>query len=188
MNLSGFLHSVPELARLPNAELERLEKAMTVAEFPDGYEFIREGERADDVFLLIDGQVSVSHRKGKAGRPMEIKRLGPGEFFGLIAPIDHGRRAASCKGVGPVRVASLPRSAFVLLYHSDSRLSHDFLNTVAHQLTRDFRALTHVLRNALFDSDDGEAEQAVRDLIRRYSGPERRTAERRKSNEPDQPQ
>lgn len=194
MNLIELLQSVPELASLPYADLERLDRAMTVGEFPDEHEFVREGEKANDVFLLMEGEVSVTHRQGRSGETVEIKRMHPGELFGLIALIDHGRRAASCKAIGPVRIASLPYSAFSLLYHSTGQLSHAFLDIVVRQLTRDFRQLTGVVRRAMFASDASETDEIARHLVTTYGvaaggresdtyfGPERRMRKRRKTD------
>lgn len=179
MSLSDFLLSVPEMARIPYDELLRLEKAMPVRDYPDDHEFIREGRKGDDIFLIVSGEVSVTHRSPAGAAPLEVKRLKPGEFFGLVALIDHGRRAASCRAVGPVRVASLPRSAFELLYHSESKLSHDFLSIIAHQLMRDYRALTHVVKQAMFQQDESAMDEDTRALVEQYAGPERRRAERR---------
>lgn len=171
MKLSDFLRAVPGLADLPYKDLEHLEQSMRVGQFPDGHEFIREGEKANDIYLLVDGEVSVSHRKSGSGEPREIERLHPGEFFGLVALIDHGRRAASCTALGQVRVASLPYTAFSLIYNSNSRLGHAFLRIAADQLTRDFRKLMGLVRGAMFASDGGEAEHAARNLISAYGSP-----------------
>lgn len=179
MNLVEFLRSVPEFRSLPYDELLHLDKSMVVGDFSDGHEFIHEGAKASDIYLVLAGQVSVSHRKFSTGEAIEIKRLNPGEFFGLIALIDHGRRAASCTAFGPVRVASLPYTAFSLLYNSNSRLSHAFLKTAAGQLGRDFRKLTALLRQAMFADGKVAADQAARELIAAYHGPERRRGERR---------
>lgn len=184
MNLTDFLLSVPELARIPYDELQRLEQSMPVRDYPDDHEFIREGRKGDEIYLIVSGEVSVTHRSPSGAAPLEVKRLKAGEFFGLVALIDHGRRAASCRAIGPVRVASLPRSAFELLYHSESKLSHDFLNIIAHQLMRDYRALTQVVRRAMFERDEPGVDDDVRALVGQYAGPERRQGERRGGAEP----
>jgi CRP-like cAMP-binding protein len=66
--------------------------------------------------VIVDGEVSVS----KDGP--EIRRLGPGEFFGEIALIwDSPRRTATVTAATPVRFFVLTRQAFrgLIDHHPD---------------------------------------------------------------------
>ena len=73
------------------------------------------------MFLLLEGQVDVTHY-GNTGRHYLLKTLQPGEFFGLPS-ISMGKPAvAACAARGPVKIASLPFSAYLLLYQPDSEI------------------------------------------------------------------
>lgn len=184
MNFSEFLRTVPEFAAFSERELDTLERAMTVREYPNGYEFIKEGTAADALYLIIDGEVAVTHRRsGEERGQLEIKRLQPGEMFGLIALIDHGKREATCRAVGKVEAASLPRPAFELLYDANAPLALHFQRMVAHQLMRDFRALIQLIRNEIFAESSAASREQLESIAARYSGPDRRKGDRRRPPE-----
>lgn len=173
MNLSEFLQTAPEFADLTPADIEILERAMTVRNYPDGHEFIKEDAVGDAVYLILDGEVCVRRRRGRERGFVDIKRMRPGELFGLISLIDQSKHHASCKAIGPVRAASLPRTAFELLYETNSPLPHHFQHIVARQLARDLRAVTRVLRQDIFGDDTSGG----------YTGPERRSGGDRRRGE-----
>jgi CRP-like cAMP-binding protein len=176
MNLSEFLHTAPEFSDMSAGDIASLEKAMMVRDYPDGHVFFSEGSSPDALYLIIDGEVAVSHLKGEERGYVVIKRMHAGEFFGLMALIDHTRRHASCTAVGKVRVASLPSNAFALLYESNSRLSNRFQLIIARQLARDFRSLVSVLRQNIFALDDEPVNTMA------YQGPERRSGTDRRNH------
>jgi CRP/FNR family cyclic AMP-dependent transcriptional regulator len=182
MNFLEFLQSVPAFSEMNNDELEALERAMVLRDYAADHEFVREDEPGNDLFLVVEGEVSVSRRKREQHGAVELERLHPGDLFGLMALIDHSARTATCKASGPVRAASLPRSAFDLLYTANSPLAHHFLKIVARQLGRDLRTTTNAIRRVLFSHDEGHAQTILKAIISQYGGPERRQAERRKSS------
>ncbi|MDX5151905.1 MAG: cyclic nucleotide-binding domain-containing protein [Acidiferrobacterales bacterium] len=150
MTLSEFLQANPLFDSFSRPEIETLEKAMSTSRYPDGHLFVKEGKKGDACYLILEGEVSVT-RESKAERGAEqVRMMGPGEMFGLIALIDHGKRAATCKAVGEVTAASLPPTAFDLLFQSDAPIAHHFQFVIARQLARDLRAYNHALLNTLF--------------------------------------
>jgi CRP/FNR family cyclic AMP-dependent transcriptional regulator len=150
MTLSEFLQANPLFDSFSRPEIETLEKAMSTSRYPDGHVFVKEGKKGDACYLILEGEVSVT-RESKAERGAEqVRMMGPGEMFGLIALIDHGKRAATCKAVGEVTAASLPPAAFDLLFQSDAPIAHHFQFVIARQLARDLRAYNHALLNTLF--------------------------------------
>lgn len=150
MDLTEFLFSNRLFDVFAEADLEVLAKAMLVEDYPDGHVFIKEGQRGDAMYLILDGQVSVT-RLNRHDRTVEhLHTMSQGELFGLLALIDHGKRAASCTAAGKVTAASLPVSAFELLYASDAPIAHHFQYLVARQLAHDLRALNQALLDVLF--------------------------------------
>ena len=150
-DFDDFLQNVPAFAEFGQEEIAMLEKAMSVEEFPDGYEFIGEDQRGESMFLIIDGEVVATHRRSQIrGRDM-IERLGPGDLFGLVALIDHRPTWATYRAKGRVIAASLPTNAFRLLFTADAPLGHHFQSLIAVQLVRDLRACAHALMRVFAD-------------------------------------
>jgi CRP-like cAMP-binding protein len=110
------LGRAPLFTNLSRADLVELAKLTEDLEFEEGKVLAREGEIGREFFVLVDGDVLVT----KGGE--EIRRLGPGDFFGEIALIwDSPRRTATVTAASPVRFFVLTRQAFRSLidHHPD---------------------------------------------------------------------
>ena len=154
MDITEFLISSPLFKSFSQSELDALAQALMVERYPDGHVFMKEGQRGDAMYLILDGKVSVT-RLNRHDRTVEhIHTMEKGELFGLIALIDHGKRTATCTAVGEVTAAALLVSAFELLYDSDAPIAHHFQYLVARQLAHDLRALNHALLDVLFGRQD----------------------------------
>lgn len=78
-----------------------------VALYESGSYLIEQGESGRDLFVLLDGSVSVMVSMGSAGA--QVASLGAGALLGEMALLSDGQRTASA-------VASIPTRAFRLLY------------------------------------------------------------------------
>lgn len=65
-----------------------------------GEAVFREGDMGNSFYVLIAGDVVVE--KQHAGKPVELKRLGPGECFGEMALVGNDVRSAAVRALGPV--------------------------------------------------------------------------------------
>lgn len=175
MDFHKFLQAMPDFADLTNEQLSVLEQSMLVSTRSDGYEFFHEDTRGDNVYLIIEGIVSVTHNRGKKCGYLEIKRHHPGEWFGIVSVIDNGKHAATCQAMGNVKVASLPAIAFLLLYDSDAPLAHKIQYSINRQISKDYRALVQTIRNVLFAINEGKDYLNIfNDSLPKYDKPERR--------------
>jgi CBS domain-containing protein len=148
MLLSNYLRNLPSFQRMSETDVEHVAAAMRVDDFPDQHVFIYQGRLNKELFLLLDGEVKVFHY-GNGGRYYTLKTLQPGEFFGLPS-LSLGKPAvSSCQASGPVKVASLPFSAYMLLYQPDSDIGCRFQFVIASQLARDLHDRHDALRNLL---------------------------------------
>jgi CRP-like cAMP-binding protein len=110
------LGRAPLFQNLARGELVELAKLTEDLEVGDGKVLAREGEIGHEFFVIVDGEVVVT----KDGE--EIRRLGPGEWFGEIALIwESPRRTATVAAAGPVRFFVLTRQSFRSLidHHPD---------------------------------------------------------------------
>ncbi len=148
MILKNYLRTLPGFQFLSDADVEHVAAAMRVDEYPNGHVFIYQDRLNQALYLLLDGQVEVTHY-GNTGRHYILKTIQPGEFFGLPS-ISMGKPAvAACSARGPVKVASLPFSAYLLLYQPDSEIGCRFQFVIATQLARDLHGRHDALRNLL---------------------------------------
>jgi len=155
MDITEFLVSNPSFSGFSASELDALARALMVAHYPDGHVFMKEGKRGDAVFMIVDGKVAVTRLNRRTRTVEHLHTMTKGEWFGLIALIDHGTRTATCTAVGDVTVASMPVGAFDLLYQSDAPIAHHFQYLVARQLAHDMRALNRALLDLAFGRGQG---------------------------------
>jgi CRP-like cAMP-binding protein len=157
MKFKEFLKTVPEFSCLSARDADDFEHIMRVNTYPDEYEFFKEGTAGHDIYLIIDGEVSVTHKKGIERKSFEIRRLKTGEMFGLLSVITDQEHVATCTAVGTVVTASMSNQAFKLLFGSNSVLGLQFQIYITSQLARDYSSLINLLRAALSAKNEEES-------------------------------
>jgi len=79
---------------LESLDLDLLAARLQRETFRAGEVVFREGERGDKFYIIESGQVSVT-RLAAGGQPVELSRLGPGEYVGEIALLQNSPRTAT---------------------------------------------------------------------------------------------
>jgi CRP-like cAMP-binding protein len=148
MLLRNFLRTQPGFQFMHEQDIEHLASAMRVETYPDRHVFIYQDQLAKELFLLLEGKVNVCHY-GRSGRYHSVRTLEAGDFFGMLSLSDGKPSVASCTAMGQVKVASLPFSAYVLLYQPGSEIGCSFQYVIASQLARQLRDRHGMLRNLL---------------------------------------
>lgn len=153
MDLRARLAATPKFQELEPAELDALAAAMETVEAEDGEVLVREGERSDGCYLIVEGRVRVSHGEGEDAKVLQD--LEPGDLFGILSLIDDGARSATCTAIGATTLAWMPAGAFTMLHEGSPALVLHFQKLVARQLAHDARALNESLVQAMLSSKDG---------------------------------
>lgn len=148
MLLKRFLENLPGFRFMSEADVEHVAAAMRVDDYPAGHCFICQDKLNKELYLLLEGRVKVTHYAA-TGRQYGLKTLHPGEFFGLPSLSEGKPAIASCLAEGPVKVASLPFTAYLLLYQPDSEIGCRFQFVIASQLARDLHDRHETLRGLL---------------------------------------
>ena len=102
-----LLRSIDIFGPLRGPVLERLARRLREVEVPAGRTFIREGDRGDRFYAIVDGEVLVT-AGGK-----EIARLGPGGYVGEIALLRDVPRQASVATIADTLMLALEREPFL---------------------------------------------------------------------------
>jgi CRP/FNR family transcriptional regulator, cyclic AMP receptor protein len=119
------LGRAPLFKNLSRGELVQLAKLTEDLEVDDGKVLARESEIGHEFFVIVDGEVVVT--KGSE----EVRKLGPGDFFGEIALIwESPRRTATVAAAGPVRFFVLTRQAFRSLIDRHPDIEEKVLDAV----------------------------------------------------------
>ena len=156
MTLRDSLKQSPVFADFSESECEALERAMTISDYPDGHLFVSEGDARmshseDSMYVIIDGEVSVTISRENSDFAT-IGTMRTGSVFGILALIAPDVRAATCSASGPVKAASLNKSAFDYLFRSHAPLAFKFQFALARQLARDLRKANQELYRAIVNA------------------------------------
>ena len=103
------LRATPLFGGLDNDQLERLVEMGEIVDLPAGSRLINEGDPADALFVVLDGELEVTKRAGSSEIP--VARVGPGALQGEISAIEGGRRIASVRAVTEAEVLRIPIGA-----------------------------------------------------------------------------
>lgn len=89
--------------------------------FPAGDVICQEGEAGDAFYVVIDGEVNVTHGE------TFLTTIGPGGNFGELALIGTGRRTATVTAVTPTRVFQLSRARFLQVLKNKPSMATNLL-------------------------------------------------------------
>jgi CRP-like cAMP-binding protein len=100
-----------------------------------GREVFREGDAADAVIVVLEGQLRLDSReRGAAGG------VGPGAVLGAFALVGAGPRELSACAVGPARIAILSRGAYRRLLREEPRAAALLLAALVGDFAESLRA------------------------------------------------
>jgi CRP/FNR family transcriptional regulator, cyclic AMP receptor protein len=91
------LKAIPLFAELSNKEREKVARWADELDVPQGKHLVDEGRFPHEFFVIEEGTADVRHGDET------IAQLGPGDFFGEVALVEHLRRTASVIATSPMR-------------------------------------------------------------------------------------
>jgi CRP/FNR family cyclic AMP-dependent transcriptional regulator len=126
------LARAPLFRELSRHQLGDLAKASEDLEVEEGKVLTREGDLGREFFVIVEGDVSVT----KGGT--EVRRLGPGDFFGEIALVyESPRRTATVTAVSPLRFFVLTRQSFRSLLEHQPEIEEKVMAALEERLASD---------------------------------------------------
>jgi serine/threonine protein phosphatase PrpC len=135
------LQRMPLFARLGERELLRVMQAVEVRSYDDGQLVIREGDKGDELFIVLSGKVAIS-RGGET-----LTRLGAGEHFGEMALIRAVPRSATVTADEHAELIAIRRQDFFELLRTEHEIAvkmlWQFLGVLADRLDQTSRDLRH---------------------------------------------
>lgn len=164
------------MSRAPSQE-ELAAQAAFLAQLPrmyftDGQQLFEEGEDADDMMLILSGQVLL-HRRSPWGERVCLSVLGPGQVCGEMAIFTPGPRSCSAVSVGETRVARLNRSTLLRMLVQRDPFARSLVRActavVARRL-RHTRDLAEVLRLYREGAPTTEIDRRLAQLLSVHEG------------------
>ena len=122
------LGRAPLFQGLSRGDLHELARVTEDLEVEAGKVLCREGETAREFFVIVDGEVEVT----KGGET--VRTLGPGDFFGEIALIEHMPRTATVTARSPLRFFVLTSQSFLALLDRQPAVERQVLRALARRV------------------------------------------------------
>lgn len=141
------LRRVKILAEMSDEDLARFLSFMEVQTARQWTPIVRQGERGDSMFLVLDGEVRV--RLLIENKETTLVTLGPGDFFGEVALFDQGPRSADVIANADAVLLKISHKAFANLSQTAPELAAPILIGIGKTLTARIRADNKRLRDAL---------------------------------------
>src|SRR5262249_42302305 len=135
------LANMPLFARLTERELPRVMQAVEAREYQDGQIVMREGEKGDELFIVLAGIVVVK------GGDEDLPRLRAGEQVGGMALIRSVPRSATVVAEGGAELIAIRRADFFEILRKEHEIAvkmlWQFLGVLADRLDATSSELRH---------------------------------------------
>lgn len=104
--------------------------------FESGATLLSEGERAEGLYFLLDGNIDLYHTVETAYRPelsrdFRVGEINPGEAFGLSACIEPRIYTATARAAKDSRVLKIEAAALQNICQQDKEFAYGLMNQVA---------------------------------------------------------
>jgi len=122
------LKRAPLFAELSRKELTELARVTEDVDVDTGKVLCKEGQAAQEFFVIMDGEVEVTRR----GKKLATRR--GGEFFGEIAVVEEIPRTATVTAKTPLRFFVLTRRSFLRLLDEQPGVERKVMRALAKRL------------------------------------------------------
>jgi len=123
-----LLRRVPLFAECKGEPLDLIMRLADEVDVADGYTLMRQGDLAQEFFLIVDGRVRIE-KNGET-----VATLGAGDFLGEIALLSEGRRTATAVTEGPAKLLVITHRGFNSLLDSSPAIRAAILKGLADRL------------------------------------------------------
>ena len=127
-----FLRRLPLFADLPEVDLEALHQKALPMTLPAGAWLMREGERADALYVVLGGAIEISRHSG--GQAVTVAVCGPGEIIGEMALLEQAPRSASGRAISDSHLLTIHAQAFKQVLSVSPTAALSLLRTVSARL------------------------------------------------------
>ena len=122
------LRRAPLFEGLSKKDLIQLARLTEDLEIPAGTVLTKEGETGREFFVIVDGEAVVK-RKGR-----RVATLGPGDFFGEIALVEHVPRRATVTTKTALRCFLLTQQSFLRVLDEQAGVERKVLRALARRV------------------------------------------------------
>ncbi|HKX18280.1 MAG TPA: cyclic nucleotide-binding domain-containing protein [bacterium] len=124
----ALVEKVPLLAGLSQKEYGQLAHTVHEIEVPAGERLLTAGEPGGELFVIIDGEATVTNNKGRT------TVLKAGDYFGEMSLIDGAPRSATVDASAPIRLLVLGQRDFWRVLDGAPSIARKIMQTLSHRV------------------------------------------------------
>jgi CRP-like cAMP-binding protein len=132
-SLQAIARQAQYLSELPSHETLRLILAGTVEKFPSEYQILEEGSQIEQVYLVLQGLVSVG-LYSDSHPALWLYVSGPGTLVDACALLEPPVSPVSIRTLTDTEVLAIPREAFVDAVRRESSVGYEILLNLSNRL------------------------------------------------------
>ena len=129
------LRKIPLFTGLPTARLKLIAYTAEVVEFAPGELIVRQGDPADAVYIVTEGEADVVLRDAE-GHDITLTTMGRNSLFGETAVLSKGRRTATVRARDRVVTFKISADVFLDLVRQSPEISLQVMTVLAQRLER----------------------------------------------------
>jgi CRP-like cAMP-binding protein len=129
------LRKIPLFTGLPTARLKLIAYTKEVVEFAPGEVIVRQGDPADAVYIVTEGEAEVLLQDAD-GHEMILATMSRNSLFGETAVISKGRRTATVRARDRVATFKISADVFLDLVRQSPEISMQVMTVLAQRLER----------------------------------------------------
>jgi CRP-like cAMP-binding protein len=145
-NLIETLRGIDLLKGISEEEFLQIESISDEVEFAEGDVIFRENTPAENLYLMIEGNVSLEICAPSVGC-RRILSVGKGELLGWSPVLENERYTATARALTPVRAVRMNGRQILTLCENDPRLGYHFMQRAALALSKRLSATRLQLLN-----------------------------------------
>ena len=129
--------AVPLFQSVSKKGIRAIVSAADEVDVPAGKALVEEGEMGRHMYVIVGGEAIVTKGDRRLGR------LGPGDFFGELAFLDHAPRSATVRANTDMTVMILGPREFDVIVEREPAIAKRLLETMARRVRQNERSLQH---------------------------------------------
>ncbi len=161
-----MLARIPLFSSLPESEIRYLAETLKTRQVPHNTVLFNEGDMGQHFYILREGKLQVVKELGTADERV-VNVRNPGEFIGEMSLFNRdGKRTASVRASGTVKVWEMTRGDFDALLARHPDLAYEMVRVLSNRLTdANNKAMADLIdKNRKLEQTNAELEQAYLEL------------------------
>lgn len=137
--MTQAIHQISIFQDLTEDEASRVAAVCVERTYHEGEIIFVEHTEGNELFLILEGEVTIQLELTNQDDAMPLVTLGPGDVFGELSVVDEAPRSATARCVRSARVLVLTKEDFDRLIESDHDLGLKVMRNVAQLVSRRVR-------------------------------------------------